>query len=401
MRNALAVSLLVVLLAPALAAQSVIVGSQRAAANYAIFVNPPATLIDLSHPAATAGTVTVASVNWVGFGTVCTSAFKVKILRPASISSLTTFTLVAERGPFTGQPGVNIVPLSPGVPVKFGDLMAVTSLVSSQTCGGPGVSRVQNATTMMLNGDVSSGSFNGSLFRDNQLLARATDTSEVLEGVITAAGSLQGGFGAFFRTSVQITPGSREDFAAGKLVFHRAGVAASSSDPAIPYTISNGGVLSFNDVVQAMGTSGLGSIDVISTSGAPPVITARVFNDEGTKGTSGFTEEMVTRDEALDETDTATFITPADLANYRVNIGVRTFSTPVTLTVQYGSRAFQTLDFPANYFQQYSLATLTNIEPIPNERLRFFINGGTDVSIYASTTDNRTNDSAIRILHRE
>jgi hypothetical protein len=41
----------------------------------------------------------------------------------------------------------------------------------------------------------------GSYLRDESLAVRATDTTEVLEGVITVAGSLQGGFGSYFRTS--------------------------------------------------------------------------------------------------------------------------------------------------------------------------------------------------------
>jgi hypothetical protein len=408
LRGIRALPLLVVLTAP-LAAQSIIVGTQHATANFGPFVNPPTTVIDLTHPATKSGTVTRASVTWMttSAGTACTNAFKVKFFRPAppvsspASNALTTFTLIAERGPFTSQNGSGIVPLSPGVTLQPGDFIGVTSLVASQTCGTIGLSKRDGGAVMAFQSDLGNGSYNGTYTRDVVLLARATDGNEVLEGVIPGAGSLQGGFGASFRTSVQLTPGPRQNFASGKLVFRRAGTEPSPNDPAATYSINDGSVVSWNDIVQTMGTSGLGSIDVISTSGAPPIVTARVYNDAGAAGTSGFTEDFFTRDEALDTSDVVTFMTPTDLSNFRVNIGVRTFSEPVKVFVEYGTRGTAELNFPANYFQQYALATFTSIAPQPNERMRFTIFEGNDVVIYASITDNRTNDSAAKFLRRE
>jgi hypothetical protein len=142
---------------------------------------------------------------------------------------------------------------------------------------------------------------------------RATQTHEFLEGVITAAGSLQGAFGAFFRTALQIAcPGGGT--CTGRLVFHPAGVAASPSDQSLPYAVSGSTATAYNDVVETFGKSGLGTIDVISNNGFPPLVTARVYNDTP-NGTSGFTEDLITPGETLHTGDSAILITPANLDN--------------------------------------------------------------------------------------
>src|SRR5260370_58702 len=123
------------LIAASAPAQTVVAGSQSQIANIAENSTPPYTLVDLTHPATADGTLTTASVKWAARS--CTSAYKVKFLRPSDTFSLTTYTLVAERGPFTSQPGFDILSLTPPVDVKQGDLIAVTSLVSFSTCGSP------------------------------------------------------------------------------------------------------------------------------------------------------------------------------------------------------------------------------------------------------------------------
>jgi hypothetical protein len=336
-------------LTSSLSAQNVVVGTQSLGGTIVQGGNPPYTMIDLSHPATADGTMTSASVFWGG-GKSCTTAFKLKFLRPAGPTELTTFTLVAERGPFNAVAGRNQLFLTPPVDVHAGDLIAVTSLVALATCGSPVNVVESGASLMLMSGDVSTGSFNGFYVRDKSLGARASDTTEVLEGVVTAAGSLAGNFGSFFRTSIQIaSPGGGTS--TGKLVFHPAGVPASPEDQAIPYTVNNGNAISFTDIVQQMGKSGLGTIDVISTNGFPPLVKARIYNDT-LNGTSGFTEEMITPRDALHFGDTGVLLTPADLTKFRVNIGVRTFSSPAKITVQYGFRLQKNLDFPANTFRQ-------------------------------------------------
>jgi len=388
-------ALILASLTASLPAQNVVVGTQSSGGTIAQSATPPFTMIDLSHPATAGGAVTSASVRW-GAGS-CTAAFKLKFLRPANTLTLTTFTLVAERGPFNAVAGRNQLVLTPPVDVKAGDLIAVTSLGTFAACGSPVGIVDPGAALMRMSGDVSTGSFNGSYVRDESLGARATDTTEVLEGVLTAAGSGGGNFGSFFRTSVQVaSPGGGTS--TGTLVFHPAGVAASPNDQAIPYTATSGNAISFTDIVQQMGKSGLGTIDVISNNGFPPIVTARIYNDTPT-GTSGFTEEMITPRDALHFGDTAVLLTPPDLTKFRVNIGVRTFSSPTTINVQYGFRSQSNKDFPANTFRQYSLAEFGDTAPLENEQVILSVSSGSAI-VYMSTTDNQTNDSSVQFARR-
>jgi hypothetical protein len=391
--------LLLTTLAFPLAAQTVVIGTQKVAPLTTTYPAAPFTYIDLSSVATADGTVTRGSIRWEDGP--CTNAYKVKFFRPSSPLSARTVTLLGERGPFTAQRGTNIFPVNPPIAVKKGDYIGVTVLQQVATCGNIYSYAERNAETILLAGDVGSSALNGGTLRNRVLAIRATDTTEVLEGVIAGAGSLPGGFGSYFRTSVQITgqPGSTE-MLAGRLVFRRAGAPASPGDPSITYNVTGAKAVFFADVVQNMGASGLGSIDVMSTSGTPPLVTARVYNDQGAAGTAGFTEDMIATDDALRAGETATLLAAADPANFRVNLGIRTLSAPVTMTVQYGSRPPVTLSYPANTFQQPALATLLPTPPEPNEVITFRITAG-EVILYASTTDNRTNDSSIRFARLE
>jgi hypothetical protein len=393
MRTVIAVLLFTVLGARA-SAQNVVIGAQVLEPNLLHNSTPPYTLIDISSPATSDGAVTTASVRW-GFK-ACTSAFKLKFLRPGNNS--TTFTLVAERGPFNAVLGRNQVPLTPPVDLKKGDLIAITSLVSFSTCGSSVAGLSPGSNVLSVSGDFSGGTPSGTFQNGQNLNVRATDSSEVLEGVIAAAGSLPGNFGSFFRTSLQIvSPGGGTS--AGKLIFHPAGPQFSASDQAFPYTVSSGTGVSYDDIVQTMGQSRLGTIDVISTNGFPPLITARIYNDTAA-GTAGFTEDLITPADVLHFGDTALLITPSDLTNFRANIGVRTFSAGATINVQYGFRVQGNKDFPANTFQQFSLTGFGDTTPIPNEQIILSIVNG-DAVVYLSTTDNRTNDSSVRFAKRE
>jgi hypothetical protein len=378
-------------------AQSVVVGHQSSLAGSAYSSTPPYTMIDLTHPATADGTLTVVSLKWSGVG--CTSAFKLKFFRPTGVFSLTSFTVVADQGPFNAVNATNQVFLNPPVSVKKGDLIAITTLVGFAACGSPQAAADPSSVLMLTSGDLQAGAFNfnGTYQRGRALMVRATDTSEVREGVITAVGSLQGNFGSYFRTSLQLTGYGTST---GTLVFHPAGVPSSPNDQAIPYTVAGGIATYIPDIVDRMGTSGLGTLDVISNNGNPPLITARVYNDTGVAGTSGFTEELITPEQMLHPFDYTSILTPADLTNFRMNIGVRTFGSAVTLQIEYGRGGSTTKVFPANTFQQYSLADFSGASPLANERILITPIGG-DVIIYASTTDNRTNDSSVRFATRE
>ena len=138
---------------------------------------------------------------------------------------------------------------------------------------------------------------------------------------------------------------------------------------------------------------------VVSNDGFPPLVTARVYNDQGANGTSGFTEEMIRPSDVLHSGDVAVLMTPADLTRFRANIGIRTLSSDVSIDVQYGQRTSNERQFSANTFQQFSLTDFGDTTPVENEQIYLFVTG--DVVIYESVTDNKTNDSSIAFARRQ
>lgn len=390
---------LCILLALPVAAQTVTIGSQAVTAGTALSTAAtPFTLVDLSHPATANGSIAYVSVMWVGGS--CSSGFKVKFLRPSASNALGNFTLVAERGPFNVQAGRNRVQLTPPVDVEKGDLLAIVMLTPVSTCGSASSSLISNSVVMRLTGDVTVGNLNGIYLRDNALAARGTDTSSVLEGVIAAAGSLPGANGSFFRTSIQLgCPGGGR--CNGTLTYHPANAPFSTNDVSIPYTLIGNGAVSFPDIVQTMNQSGLGTLDITSDDGFPPLATARIYNDAGSNGTNGFAEDMIRPADFLKPGDAAILFTPSDLGLFRMSIGVRTLSQNANVSVQFGNgRISLVKDFPANTFSQVTLNDFGDTDALPNEQISFTVNSGS-VAIYASTTDNKTNDSSARFAKRE
>ena len=139
-----------------------------------------------------------------------------------------------------------------------------------------------------------------------------------------------GAGGSYFKTSVQLY-NQYPSALSGRLVFHRAGETASSDDPGINITIPSGETLSFPDVLEAMGLSGLGTLDIhMPYASTSPLIVARVFNDAGEHGTSGFTQDVISPNEGgalgrvLTAGDSGFLILPHDTEAFRFNIGIRT-----------------------------------------------------------------------------
>ncbi|HET7436834.1 MAG TPA: hypothetical protein VFN10_19145 [Thermoanaerobaculia bacterium] len=153
-----------------------------------------------------------------------------------------------------------------------------------------------------------------------------------------------------------------------------------------------------------MGQTDVGSIDVLTT-GFTPVITTRVYNDAGTEGTSGFTEEVVTSYEAIRSGAYADFTIAADLTNYRVNVGIRTLGESSTFKVTVydvtgalvGETAERTV--AADYFEQIPLSKfLSGITPPGGGLARIHVTSGGSVIFYTATNDNRTNDGSLKML---
>ncbi|MBV9494095.1 MAG: hypothetical protein JOZ54_07600 [Acidobacteria bacterium] len=222
---------------------------------------------------------------------------------------------------------------------------------------------------------------------------------------VPVVGSAAGGQGSFFKTAVQIhNPGAAA--INGKFVFHRAGASGNAADPSLAYSLQPGETKSYADLPTTMGLSGLGSLDVVASSGPPPLVISRVFNDAGAKGTSGLTEETVGFAGSLQAGDTAVLIVPPDLAQQRMNIGIRTLGRGAVLSVVVISPAgFYTKTeflkrYPPTWFEQVSAASfLENLALTGGETIRIFVESG-DAILYGAATDNITNDPSFQLARR-
>jgi len=216
--------------------------------------------------------------------------------------------------------------------------------------------------------------------------------------VIPGVGSLAGGFGAVIRTQLQLT-NPTESTIAGSIVFHPAGASAGGSDPSMSFTLSSWQTINFDDVLTSMGQTGLGSADIVPTSGDAPAAIARIYNDGGAAGTTGFAEPVVRHEEAAQAGDTAVFILPADAVNYRFNLGVRSLSSGVTATFTLWDQAGHLITtvqktFAANFFTQAAGPQFLGVASLPaNGSIGITITQGSGI-FFGSTVDNRTQDSA-------
>ena len=242
---------------------------------------------------------------------------------------------------------------------------------------------------------------------DDVVFGLADAPLEALAGYIPVAGSTAGSAGSFFRTSVQIhNPYS--GVISGRFVFHPAGVPASASDPTMGYALAPGQTFAWNDVVAAMGLTGLGSFDVWAGGSGPPVIVTRIFNDAGDAGTSGFTEPFVPVDDVgLTGTTgsyTGVLLGPYIVSRYRYNVGLRTVGGPVHVDVRVldgaGTLVHETSqDYPAEYFVQTTVTDFLNGFALgDNHSLVITFSGGGGLIIYGATVDNTTNDPSAQFL---
>jgi len=345
--------------------------SPRANVAFVAAAGAPFTTIDFSHPAKTDGELTTATIRWTQAPAAgCTAAMKLKLFRPTA-SPFGNIFLVAERGPFDMVNGFNTVTLTPTVLMLAGDYLAVVQ-TRGEPCGGMAVAPAQgDSMIFQFQSDLTTGTFaSGDLRRGLEFGARASAAVSVLTNVVTVTGSARGGFGSNFKTSTQLTNFTSFPIK-GNLVFHPAGRSAAAGDPSLAYNLDAFRTIYYDDVIAQMGQSGLGSLDVMSTTSAPPIITVRIYNDGGTTGTSGFTEDVLPPEAALQREEFVLLAIPADLVNFRMNVGVRSLSAGATFVVSvndkdgFGVGSSVTKTYGADFFEQTTAQLFFNNTPLP------------------------------------
>ncbi len=405
-RSAIALVLLSVGVSSSISAQSVTVGALPPNPNFG-FNQTPMTAIDLANPASGPATLTNAAFSWSA--SPCPGAVKIKFFRPSPTGSLVFMT---ERGPYDVTSLTSFVFLSPPVEVQGGDRIGIGRLTP---CGSP-VGQTPGATAGFV-GYSSDVTFTvtvaqGTVISNATLSVQASGNVTVPPsspdpaGIVPVVGSTPGALGqAFFRTSVQLhNPGST--LISGRLVYHPQGAAASASDPSSFYAIQPGETRSIPDLLPSMGLSGLGSLDVVPEGGtAIPLLAVRVFNDGGSFGTTGFTEEVVLPAEALGAGQRGVLVAPIDTALYRFNVGVRSLASGATLSIVVRNaagtvtRSFNRTYAPSYFEQRDSASFLEGAAVSANDTITVQVTSGAAI-VYGATVDNRTNDPSLQLARR-
>ena len=401
MRRALAFGLSII--ASALSAQTVTVGVQIASPNSSDFnIATIQTDISLDNPATATGMIDTVMFGYSG---ICTNEAKIKFFRRSG----NTFTMIAERGPFSVTSPTTTIQFSTPVAIQAGDLIGITKLTS---CGNP-----TGFFGMTTNGFVGyAGDVTGSVdlaagtrgMFPLALYGQGT-SPEVTGGILTVVGSVMGSFGSSFKTSLQLFNGAASSpTLTGRLIFHRAGASGSGTDPSLAFSLAPAQVLSYPDAVAALGQTGLGSVDVIIPSGQPmPIMITRIFNDAGANGTAGFTEDAINPansglgSRVITTGATAALVTPVDPTRTRFNVGVRSLAGGAQMTVTLKDSSGHTLastskNYATNWFEQVDSTTFLGGTAIgANQSILIAVTGGSAI-VYGSTTDNVTNDPSVQ-----
>ena len=372
-----------------------------------VFSESDMTFVDISRSATGTDTYSTATVYWAGGSSNCAGSFMLKFYHPDPATG-ESLTYLDERGPFNASPGLEEYNLSPAVSLSKGDLVGITEL-SSGDCGAVELLVGGGNETLAFIGD--SGTSNITLCDQSLaslipqsigVLVRSTGT-ENRAGVVLGAGSAQGAAGSNFKTSMQLSdPGSVS--IRGRLVFHALGQAGQSTDPSLPYTLNSGQVLSFPDIVSAIGGSGLGSIDVIADSSYAPLVVTRIFNDGGAAGTAGFSEPLVRLNDqyVINSGDSAFLLAPSDFSKFRMNVAIRSLADGATVELTVLSPNGPTIaditkTYPPDEFDLESTAQLFPGVSIPaNALLRVRVSAGRAV-VGGVTVDNTTNDTGLQL----
>jgi hypothetical protein len=355
--------------------------------------------IDLAHPADGTGLVDTATFAWSA--TPCPAGVKIKFFRRHG----STVAFLAERGPFDVTTTPMTVSLTPPVAVEQGDLVGIARLTDCGNAGG--ITGIVNPGYLSYAGDLTSdvgfaAGVNGGAVLDLEAIGTATES---IYAVLPVAGSTPGAFGSFFRTGLQI---ANPNFAAtsGRLVFHPAGVAGSSADPSVTFSIDAGSTVSYDDVVQSMGQTGLGTMDlVLPSSAGAPIAIARIFNDAGAQGTTGFAMEAVplSGDKQVLFPGATGFLTgPADPTKFRYNIGIRTLLAGAFLTFRVrdaNGNIIRSVDvtYDPTFFTQQPADTLLGGALPANALIEVSCSSGGAI-VYGATVDNTTNDPSAQLL---
>jgi hypothetical protein len=239
-------------------------------------------------------------------------------------------------------------------------------------------------------------------FFGGALEIRASTTElQTAENILPVAISALGQAGSYFRTRLQLRNPRGVGAITGRLVFHAAFSVARSTDPALAYSLGPWETQTIEDFLGALSLTGIGSVDVIPTSGLGPTIQATIYAQAPGGGSVGFSEPTVRPAEAL--VREGTFVGPSDPSRFRLNIGIRTLDAGATITVIVLDAtglaiSSVTKTYPPNYFEQVPATVFLGGEALrPNAAFTFRVMAGNPI-IYGVTADNVSQNAVIRMV---
>ena len=222
-----------------------------------------------------------------------------------------------------------------------------------------------------------------------------------VRAIVPVVGSTAGAFGSHFKTELQLNNRSAQPMK-GLIVFHPQGITDPPIAPSMSYELAPHATLQFDDIVDSLHSTGLGSLDLVPEGMGMPTVVARAFNDAGGLGTTGATVPLVREGEAAADGQVVTLIAPSDRARMRFNIGIRalSFGASIHATVYNSSGVIvKELDLGAlgaDWFAQYPAESLLQATLTGDESIELSVVGGSAI-IYSTTTDNITNDPSLSV----
>lgn len=396
--RALAALPLLAALAGAAHAQTITAGSIPASPNFGFNPTPVAiTAVDLTAPATGSGDMTTATFVWSL--APCAASVKIKFFRRSG----DTLLFLAERGPFDVNATTQAVALSPG-------FRAGGRPDRHRACRGlwepgwPEPGRHFGPRRVRLGHHFQRLDLFGN-DRHQQHARRHGYGHRHGRASFQPRGDHPGrdfepGTPRRELPHGRAAPQPESDDRDGQHRLSCPGCLGSASDPSMAYSINPGQTLFFPDVLTSLGQTGIGSLDLVATTGSAPVASVRVYNDAGAAGTSGFTEHGLKPSEALSAGARGILIGPFDPLLFRYNLGVRTLSTGATISITVRDAAGNILrtlarSYPANFFQQTDVASfLGGLSLAANQTVTVDVISGS-LFVYGATADDRTNDPAL------
>lgn len=226
----------------------------------------------------------------------------------------------------------------------------------------------------------------------------------MVRSVIPLVGSTPGANGSLFKTSLRLR--SSENKQTGKLIFHPAGVPATNGDPFIFYSLDGtNAVQEWEDIVTAMGATGLGTIDIIpdaslttaDTLQRAPYAEVRLYNvtPNGTFGAGEMQTQPFAFHEDNPNADAGLRVT-MPTSELRLNIGVRTFlQSEIDVVVERNGAVLssRTFEMVGDLLLFMPATTFVGSDVQPGDEIFVRVRGA-GVPLY-SLTDNKTNDPAL------